>query len=131
MAEVSVEKLATDIGTSVDRLIQQFADAGLTKSEDDQVNEEEKRRLLDHLSKQHGGSGSEAPKRMTLQRKTTSTLSVGKSKAVKVEVRKKRTYVKRSEVEEARLAEEAKRREEEEAKLEAERQSGRRSQAYC
>lgn len=125
MAEVSIEKLATDIGTQVDRLVQQFADAGLTKKVGDMVTEDEKRQLLDHLSKAHGGSGSEGPKRMTLQRKTTSTLSMGKSKAVKVEVRKKRTYVKRTDVEEARLAEEeAKRKAEEaQAKLEAEQKA--------
>jgi translation initiation factor IF-2 len=52
---------------------------------------------------------------MTLQRKTTSTLSVGKSKAVKVEVRKKRTYVKRTDVEEQRHAEEEAKRKVEEA----------------
>ncbi|MCV2883807.1 translation initiation factor IF-2 [Aestuariibacter sp. AA17] len=125
MAEVSIEKLAADIGTSVDRLLQQFKDAGLEKRTGDDVTEDEKRQLLDHLSKQHGGQGSEAPKRMTLQRKTTSTLSVGKSKEVKVEVRKKRTYVKRSEVEEARLAEEEAKRKEEEllAQQEAERKA--------
>lgn len=125
MAEVSIEKLAVDIGTTVDRLVQQFKDAGLTKSENDNVSEEEKRQLLDYLSKQHGGSGSEAPKRMTLQRKTTSTLSKGKSGTVKVEVRKKRTYVKRSDIEEAKAAEEeAKRKAEEaQAKLEAEQKA--------
>ncbi|GAB3014815.1 translation initiation factor IF-2 [Bowmanella dokdonensis] len=126
MADVSIEKLAGDIGTSVDRLVQQFADAGIKKSAGDQVSEDEKRNLLDHLSKQHGGAGSTEPTRMTLKRRTTSTLSInaqGKSKSVKVEVRKKRTYVKRSEVEEARLAEEeAKRRaEEEQAREEARR----------
>jgi len=105
MAEVSIEKLATDIGTSVDRLVQQFKSAGIDKAAGGDVTEDEKRILLDFLSKQHGGAGSEGPKRMTLQRKTTSTLSVGKSKAVTVEVRKKRTYVKRSEVEEAKMAE--------------------------
>lgn len=118
MAEVSIEKLAADIGTEVDRLVQQFKDAGLTKAAGEQVTEDEKRQLLDHLSKSHGGTGSEAPKRMTLQRKTTSTLSVGKSKAVKVEVRKKRTYVKRTD------EEEAKRKEAElQAKLEAEQKA--------
>ena len=123
MAEVSLEKLAGDIGTSVDRLVQQFADAGIKKSVNDQVSEEEKRTLLDHLSKQHGSEGTAEPKRMTLQRKTTSTLSVGKS-SVKVEVRKKRTYVKRSEVEEKRLAEEAeKKAAEEKARLEAEQKA--------
>ena len=125
MAEVSIEKLAADIGTTVDRLVQQFKDAGLTKSVDDNVTEEEKRQLLDYLSKQHGGSGSEAPKRMTLQRKTTSTLSVGKSKNVKVEVRKKRTYVKRTDIEEAKAAEEEAKRKaaEQQAKLEAEQKA--------
>ncbi|MFA3790087.1 translation initiation factor IF-2 [Aliiglaciecola sp. SL4] len=125
MAEVSIEKLATDIGTQVDRLVQQFADAGLTKKAGDMITEDEKRQLLDHLSKSHGGNGSEGPKRMTLQRKTTSTLSVGKSKAVKVEVRKKRTYVKRTDVEEARLAEEEAKRKAQEAqeKLEAEKKA--------
>ena len=121
MADVSIEKLAGDIGTSVDRLVQQFADAGIEKRANDQVTEDEKRTLLDHLSRQHGGAGTAEPTRMTLKRRTTSTLSInaaGKSKSVKVEVRKKRTYVKRSETEEARLAEEeAKRRAEEEAAL--------------
>ena len=115
MAEVSIEKLAGDIGTAVDRLLTQFKDAGIDKKAGDSVTEDEKRTLLDFLSKQHGGSGSEGPKRMTLQRKTTSTLSVGKSKAVKVEVRKKRTYVKRTDVEEQRLAEEEAKRKAEEA----------------
>ncbi|GGO74196.1 translation initiation factor IF-2 [Bowmanella pacifica] len=126
MADVSIEKLAGDIGTSVDRLVQQFADAGIEKRANDQVTEDEKRTLLDYLSRQHGGAGTAEPTRMTLKRRTTSTLSInaaGKSKSVKVEVRKKRTYVKRSETEEARLAEEeAKRRAEEEAaRLEAQR----------
>merc|ERR1712080_138986 len=122
MADVSIEKLASDIGTSVDRLVSQFSDAGIKKAAGDSVTEDEKRKLLDHLSKQHGGAGSGEPTRMTLKRKTTSTLSVGKSKEVKVEVRKKRTYVKRTDVEEQqRLAEEeAKRAEEERLQREAE-----------
>jgi translation initiation factor IF-2 len=120
MADVSIEKLASDIGTTVDRLVGQFKGAGIEKNAGDQVNEDEKKKLLDHLSKQHG-SASE-PQRMTLKRKTTSTLSVGKSKEVKVEVRKKRTYVKRNDAEEQqRIAEEeAKRAEEERLKREAE-----------
>ncbi|MBU3023178.1 translation initiation factor IF-2 [Aestuariibacter sp. A3R04] len=123
MAEVSIEKLANDIGTTVDRLVTQFKDAGITKNATDAVTEDEKKQLLDHLSKQHGSAGSGEPKRMTLQRKTTSTLSVGKSKSVKVEVRKKRTYVKRSEVDEQRQAEEEARLAEERARLEAEQKA--------
>ncbi|NMM41225.1 translation initiation factor IF-2 [Pseudoalteromonas arctica] len=122
MAEVNVEKLAGDIGTTVDKLLQQLSQAGITKQADDNVTEAEKATLLDHLSKQHGGTGSDGPARMTLQRKSKSTLSVtgstGQAKSVQVEVRKTRTYVKKSAVEQeqeqARIAaEEAARREQE------------------
>ena len=124
MAEVNVEKLAGDIGTTVDKLLQQFSQAGITKKAGDNVTEAEKAQLLDHLSKSHGGTGSEGPARMTLQRKSKSTLSVtgstGKAKAVQVEVRKTRTYVKKSaieqEQEQQRLAAEEKARIEEQQK---------------
>ncbi|MXV31147.1 translation initiation factor IF-2, partial [Aeromonas veronii] len=104
MAEVSVKQLATDIDTPVDRLLQQFVDAGISKSKaDDMVSESEKQALLAHLKKQHGGDEVAAPARMTLQRKTKSTISVqgtgGKNKEVQVEVRKSRTYVRRSALE--------------------------------
>lgn len=110
MADVSITKLAEDIGTTVDRLVQQFSDAGIAKANDSTVNEGEKQTLLVHLSEQHGSDTAE-PNRLTLQRKTKSTLSVasggGKQKSVAVEVRKKRTYVKRTAAEdEATLAEE-------------------------
>ena len=113
MAEVHIEKLASDIGTTVDRLLQQFAGAGIPKQNGDTVTEDEKRTLLDYLSKQHGSAGNEPPKRMTLQRKTTSTLTAGKSRQVKVEVRKKRTFVKRDPEEEVRRQQEQQRLEEE------------------
>ena len=121
MAEVSVKQLATDIDTPVDRLLQQFVAAGIEKSAaDDMVSESEKQTLLAHLKKQHGGDVT--PARMTLQRKTKSTLSVqgagGKNKSVQVEVRKSRTYVRRTAAdEEARLAEEQAQKEAEEAAL--------------
>ena len=121
MAEVSVKQLATDIDTPVDRLLQQFVDAGISKSKaDDLVSESEKQTLLAHLKKQHGGDELTAPARMTLQRKTKSTISVqgtgGKNKEVQVEVRKTRTYVKRSALEDEQRQAEA----EEKARLEAE-----------
>ncbi len=59
MAEVNVEKLAGDIGTTVDKLLQQLEQAGISKKAGDMVTESEKSTLLDHLSKQHGGTGSE------------------------------------------------------------------------
>ncbi|MCG9785908.1 translation initiation factor IF-2 [Vibrio barjaei] len=128
MTKLTVKALSEEIGTPVDRLIEQLADAGLNKSESDQVNDEEKQTLLTHLKKEHGDtSGDAEPTRLTLQRKTRSTLSVsaggGKSKDVQVEVRKKRTYVKRSAIDEQakREAEEAANREaEERAQREAE-----------
>ncbi|MFV0576233.1 MAG: translation initiation factor IF-2 [Vibrio sp.] len=133
MTELTVKALSEEIGTPVDRLVEQLADAGMKKASTDSVTDAEKQQLLAHLKKENGGDSE--PTRLTLQRKTKSTLSVaaggGKSKEVQVEVRKKRTYVKRAAVEEeakreaeekaAREAEEAAKREaEEKAKLEAE-----------
>ncbi|WP_299018857.1 translation initiation factor IF-2 [uncultured Photobacterium sp.] len=126
MSEVTVKALAEEIGTPIDRLLKQFADAGISKKAEESVSQQEKQTLLAHLKKEHGGdSAGGAPTRLTLQRKTRSTLSVsgsgGKSKSVQVEVRKKRTYVKRSALEEEqRAAEEAKRQAEDAAKREAE-----------
>ncbi|RTZ15990.1 translation initiation factor IF-2 [Vibrio aquaticus] len=128
MTQITVKALSEEIGTPVDRLIEQLADAGMKKASGDQVSDDEKQKLLTHLKKEHGDtSGETEPTRLTLQRKTRSTLSVnaggGKSKDVQVEVRKKRTYVKRSTIEDEakREAEEAAKREAEElAKREAE-----------
>ena len=55
MAEVTIEKLASDVGTTVERLVQQFADAGISKTAGQVVSEDEKKALLEHLSAQHGG----------------------------------------------------------------------------
>ena len=121
MTDVSIEKLAQDVGTSVEKLISQFSAVSITKKAKDMVTEAEKKKLLEHLNKSHGGDGVE-PTKMTLQRKTKSTLNVnsgsGKSKAVQVEVRKKRTFVKRSAAELAAMAEA-----EEKAKQEAQREA--------
>ena len=105
MTDLTVEKLAGTVGVPVERLLTQMEEAGLTKrAAKDAVSEEERKSLLVHLQKAHGGSGEEAdgPKKITLRRKTTSTLKVaGNSgkRTVNVEVRKKRTYVKQSEEE--------------------------------
>ena len=133
MTQLTVKALSEEIGTPVDRLMEQLADAGMNKASSDHVSDEEKQKLLSHLKKEHGDkSGESEPTRLTLQRKTRSTLSVaaggGKSKDVQVEVRKKRTYVKRSTIEDdaKREAEEAAKREAEElAKREAEEQAKR------
>ena len=98
MAEVTVKQLAEDIGAPVDRLLKQIEDAGLNKRQkNDVVTDDEKHKLLAFLKNAHGESSLE-PKRITLKRKTTTTLKSSGQRSVNVEVRKKRTYVKRSEV---------------------------------
>ncbi|WP_415890107.1 translation initiation factor IF-2 [Neptuniibacter sp. SY11_33] len=105
MAEVTVKQLAEMVGVSVERLLEQMQEAGISgKNEKAEVSETERQSLLNHLKRSHGEDADDAePKKITLKRKTTSTLKVsgasGKKKTVNVEVRKKRTYVKRSEVE--------------------------------
>ncbi|NLC00536.1 MAG: translation initiation factor IF-2 [Pseudomonas formosensis] len=137
MAEVTVKELAQVTGTPVERLLQQMQEAGLPHTGAEQtVSDEEKQRLLAHLKNAHGEGGNE-PKKITLKRKTVSTLKVAGSKTVNVEVRKKRTYVKRDEVdleaerqrelEELRAAEEA-RQAAAEARRKAEEEEARKAE---
>ena len=99
MAEVTVNELAKIVGASVDRLLMQMKEAGLSHdSADATVSDEEKQVLLGYLKSLHGGKSTE-PKKIVLRRKTVSTLKSGSRKTVNIEVRKKRTYVKRSEEE--------------------------------
>lgn len=97
MADVTVSELAKSVGASVDRLLTQMGQAGLPhKTPGDTVSDEEKQTLLTFLKISQGESGA-APKKITLKRKTTTTLKTGSGssrKTINVEVRKKRTYVK-------------------------------------
>lgn len=103
MSEMTVKDFAAKVGRDVPRLLEQMKEAGLgQKSEGDVVSEEDKRQLLDYLTKSHGGDTSAAaPKnRITLTRKTRSRIKTGeRGKTIEVQVRKKRTYVKRAEEE--------------------------------
>ncbi|MEP5763411.1 MAG: translation initiation factor IF-2 [Halieaceae bacterium] len=98
MAQVTVQQLAEVVGASVDRLLTQMGEAGLPHKEaEEAVSDEDKQTLLAFLKRSHGES-TKAPKKITLKRKTISTLKTAGSqgkKTVNVEVRKKRTYVKR------------------------------------
>ncbi len=103
MAQVTVEQLAKTVGAGVDRLLSQMKEAGLPHAAaDEMVSEEDKQTLLAHLKRSHGES-ADAPRKITLQRKKVSTLRASGSgsgkRTVNVEVRKKRTYVKRDEPE--------------------------------
>jgi translation initiation factor IF-2 len=98
MAQVTVQQLAEVVGASVERLLTQMKEAGLPHgAAGEAVSDEDKQTLLTYLKRSHGES-TDAPKRITLKRKTLSTLKTAGSqgrKTVNVEVRKKRTYVKR------------------------------------
>jgi translation initiation factor IF-2 len=138
MTQVTVKELAKVVDTPVERLLQQMREAGLSHSSAEQVvTDSEKQALLAHLKSSHGDKVEE-PRKITLQRKTTSTLKVAGSKTISVEVRKKKTFVKRSpeeleaekqreleaqqaaaEAERLKAEEEAKRQAEEEAKRQA------------
>ena len=101
MADVTVKQLADDVGAPVDRLLRQIVEAGLkARSENDTVTSDEKQQLVAYLRKNHGEEEAE-PRKITLKRKTTTTLkaggAAGRAKTVNVEVRKRRTYVKRAE----------------------------------
>ena len=98
MAQVTVEQLAKSVNASVERLLKQMKDAGLPHNDAEEVvSDEDKQTLLAFLKRNHG-EASDAPRKITLKRKTVSTLRTGSSqgkKTVNVEVRKKRTYIKR------------------------------------
>ncbi|HDR9208620.1 TPA: translation initiation factor IF-2 [Burkholderia vietnamiensis] len=134
MASNNVAQFAAELKMPAGVLLEQLQAAGVQKaSEDDALSETDKARLLDHLRKSHGATDGDKRK-ITLTRKHTSEIkqsdATGKARTIQVEVRKKRTFVKRDDVAEgaeqgqAQVAEadddaELKRREEE-ARREAE-----------
>ena len=134
MTQVTVKELATVVDTPVERLLQQMREAGLPHTAAEQVvTDIEKQALLTHLKSGHKAKVEE-PRKITLQRKTTSTLRVAGSKSISVEVRKKKVFVQRSpeeieaerkrEVDERRAVENAARQKaEEESKRRAEEQA--------
>ena len=106
MADVTISELAGVVGVSVDKLLSQVKEAGLPHTKADElISNDDKNILLVFLRRSHGDrdASAAAPKKITLKRKTLGTLksasSAGRGKTVNVEVRKKRTYVKRSAIE--------------------------------
>ncbi|MCQ4163147.1 translation initiation factor IF-2 [Tahibacter harae] len=109
MSDVTIKQLAQVLGTPVEKLLSQLAEAGMKFSNADQViSSTEKVKLLGFLRRTHGKTEpvaeDSAPRQITLKRKTVSEITVNqgaaRGKTVNVEVRQKRTYVKRSSVEE-------------------------------
>jgi len=110
MADVTVTQFAEVVGISVERLLTQLKEAGVSISDADaSISDSEKMKLLDFLRNKHASdsaneSKAASPRKVTLNRKSTSELRQsaghGRAKSVVVEVRKKRTYVKREDVQE-------------------------------
>ncbi|MBB2928278.1 translation initiation factor IF-2 [Paraburkholderia silvatlantica] len=136
MASNNVAQFAAELKMPAGVLLEQLQAAGVTKaSESDALSETDKARLLDHLRKSHGSTDADKRK-ITLTKRHTSEIkqsdSTGKARTIQVEVRKKRTFVRRDEsageaeasnhaAEAAAAAEEAElQRREEEARREAE-----------
>jgi translation initiation factor IF-2 len=134
MADVTVSQFAEVLKVPVDRLLIQLDQAGIkVEGPNDRITDDAKLELLTHLRRAHGAQARDqaaAPSKITLQRKTQSELKLasaqGRARTVNVEVRQKKTYIKRDVLnEKARLQQDeidAKRREADDAvRLETER----------
>ncbi len=103
MPEVTVKQLAEVVGVPVERLLTQLGEAGVqVTGSDASITDEEKQKLLTHLRRSHGEAAADT-KKITLKRREVSELKIASgqgrertTKTVSVEVRKKRTYIKRS-----------------------------------
>jgi translation initiation factor IF-2 len=107
MAEVTVSEFAKVLKVPVDRLLVQLDEAGIkVAGAEDKISEDAKLELLTHLRKTHGrqDAGDSAPRRIVLKRKSQSELRFaggqGRARTINVEVRQKRTYIKRDVLEE-------------------------------
>ena len=135
MAEVTIEQFAEVLKVPVDKLLAQLDEAGIkVASSGDLISDDAKLELLTHLRRSHGQdetpATAAAPRKITLKRKSHAELKLsgiqGRSRTVNVEVRRKRTYVKRDVLEEqaAKEQEELDRvRNEAEAAVEAEKRA--------
>jgi len=112
MSDKTVQQLAEIVKIPLERLLEQLKEAGLSATgPNDLINEDEKMQLLAHLRKRHGkdeGENSNSPKRVILERRKVTeikqaTMPGSSTKTISVEVRKKKTYIKRSDVEDSDL----------------------------
>jgi translation initiation factor IF-2 len=101
MSSTTVAEFATELKKSPDTLLEQLRSAGVAKSApSDALSEADKQKLLGFLQASHGTAAPER-KKITLVKKSTSEIkqadSSGKARTIQVEVRKKRTFIKRDE----------------------------------
>ena len=102
MAVTTVAQLASELNRPAATLLDQLQSAGLSMlSTDDALTDADKARLLEHLRSSHGTVASAERKKISITRKSTSEIkqadASGKARTIQVEVRKKRTFVKRDE----------------------------------
>lgn len=139
MGDVTVAQFADVLKVPVEKLLTQLDEAGIkVNGSEDTISEDAKLELLTHLRRSHGqedtGVSDAAPRRITLRRKQQSELRLagaqGRSRTVNVEVRRKRTYIKRDILEKQAQKEQealdARRREEQERKDAEQREIERR-----
>ena len=114
MAEVTVTQFAEVLKVPVEKLLTQLDEAGIKVSgSDDRISDDAKLELLTHLRRSHGQDDTPAtaaaPRSITLKRKSQSELRLsgtqGRARTVNVEVRRKRTYIKRDVLEKQALEE--------------------------
>ena len=99
MTNTTVAEFANELKRPTDALLEQLQAAGVAKqSASDALTDNDKQKLLSYLQASHGTSGA-ARKKITLTKKTTSEIkqadATGKARTIQVEVRKKRTFIKR------------------------------------
>ena len=133
MADVTVAQFAEVLKVPVEKLLSQLDEAGIeVSSSEDTISDDAKLELLTYLRRSHGQAetpgGEAAPRRITLKRKSQSELRLsgaqGRSRTVNVEVRRKRTYIKRDVLEKQAQEEQEeldRKRREEEERIEAEK----------
>ncbi|MDO9213592.1 MAG: translation initiation factor IF-2 [Methylococcales bacterium] len=114
MSDKTVRQLADMVKTPLEQLLKQLQEAGLSvRTPDDIINDDEQMRLLTHLRKSHGkgqGEGDNSPSRVTLARRKVTEIKQASvpgssTKTISVEVRKKKTYIKRADVDEVKAVE--------------------------
>ena len=105
MSSTTVAEFASELKKSTATLLEQLSAAGVQKaSASDVLTDADKHKLLSHLQSAHGGAGAER-KKITLVKKQTTEIkqadASGKARTIQVEVRKKRTFVRRDDGSEA------------------------------
>ncbi len=101
MSSTTVAEFANELKKPIDTLLEQLKAAGVAKSSaSDALTDGDKQMLLSHLQASHGTSSPER-KKITLVKKSTTEIkqadATGKARTIQVEVRKKRTFIKRDE----------------------------------